>query len=157
MRHRCNCLTVSIDPEHYLCRVWLPQILSYAEMIDREADLRKAWVKGDRSRTSVHYPGELAEQINGLTRAIRGEIATRFADDRPLIEAIEDFLQSVDRLWFSVEATMNVEAWGRGEPIAGAADIFESREWLMLRDHARQLRVMASAAGVRSSDFSHNP
>lgn len=148
---------MSIDPEHYFHRVWLPQILGYAELIDQETDLRKAWVKGDRSRTSVYYPGELADQINDLTRAIRGEIATRLANDRLLAQAIENFLQSVDRLWFSVEATMNAKAWGSGVPIEGAASVFQSREWLMLRDHARQLRVLASAAGVMSSDFSHDP
>jgi hypothetical protein len=143
---------VSIDAEHYFYRLWLPEIIGYAEMIVRETDLRNAWVKGDKSRTSAYYPGELVQQIHDLTGAVLEEIAVRLASDAPLIEAIENFLGSVDCLWFSAEATMDVETWGKGRPIANAESIFKSREWLKLQDDARQLVVLANAAGFRSND-----
>ena len=141
---------MSVSPERYFFRTWLPQIIGYAEMVDEETVLRKAWVKGDRSKTSVYYPGELISQLDDLTAPVRDDIDARLADCRPLALCIRSFLHSAETLWFAAEATMDVQSWGEGRQIAGAKGIFSSHEWRKLQDHARQLIVLARAAGFGS-------
>lgn len=150
---QCEAVAVR-PPEHYFFRIWLPQIIGYAEMIADETVLRKAWVKGDRSRTSVYYPGELFDQIRSLTpQEIRGAIRDHLAEDSTLAQALEEFIHRVELLWFWAEATLDTKTWGSGCLIAHAEQLFTSDQWQKLRELATTVTTLASLAGFRSEDW----
>src|SRR5688572_25380443 len=98
--------------EQHFFRVWLPQIIGYAEMIEKETDLRKAWVDGVQSRTSIYYPGELVCQLEDLTPPeVRNGIEARLAGEPALAEAVDAFLHRIELLWSWAEANMDTDAW----------------------------------------------
>ena len=43
--------------------VWIPQIIRYARLIAEQETLRRSWMEGDRSQTSVTGFDELIEQV----------------------------------------------------------------------------------------------
>ena len=144
---------MSMTSEHHFFTVWLPQIIGYAEMIEQETDLRKAWVDGVQSRTSIYYPGELICQLEDLTPPeVRNGIKARLAEEPALAEAVDEFIRRIELLWSWAKANMDTDAWARGRLIGNAEDIFRSEPWFRLQDHARTTACLAHAAGFRSGD-----
>ena len=148
-----NLASMNVTSDDHFFRVWLPQIIGYAEMIEKETDLRKAWIDGVESRTSIYYPGELICQLEDLTPPeVRAGIKTRLAKEPALAEAVEEFLARIERLWSWTEANMDTEAWARGRLLGNAEEIFTSGPWLELRDQARTTAALAHRGGFRSGD-----
>jgi hypothetical protein len=142
-----------VEAERYFFQVWLPEILALADLVVDEVALRKAWVKGDRSRTSIYYPGELCDVVDDLTDGLenREEIRKRLVKEPALAEALEEFLRWVERFWFATEAAMDTASWGKGDMIADADSVFRSHEWKRLRDHARLTVALAEQAGFNAA------
>jgi hypothetical protein len=134
---------------------WLPQIISYAEMVS-DGTLRNAWENGDTSQTSTYYSGELDEQLFGDLhfRERQGEMRSLLKDQPQLIDALDLFLLSVSRLIEWADHHVDTETWGKGQVVpSNVTEIFRSEEWVETETRASQLLAAAEAAGFSSSDF----
>mgnify|MGYP001792877675 CR=1 FL=1 len=138
-----------------LRKVWLPQIIGYAEIV-ADGTLRRAWQEGDSSQTSVYYSDELYEQVFEDLDADSMRLKMRFElQDQPkVVERVEAFLHSIDRLVSWADTHVDTETWGLGKTIPpNVSAIFRSKEWHETKFQAAQLLLIAEEAGLNSDDF----
>lgn len=138
-----------------LFRTWLPQMISYAELI-HEGTAQRAWATGERAQTSVYYSGELYEQVFGDLESDRmlEEGRAALSAHPQLVEALEHFLTCLKRLDAWIEARVDTLEWGKGQTIpTGVAEIFAAGEWDEAQSAGRALVAVAAEAGYSSKGF----
>jgi hypothetical protein len=120
---------------------WFANIVFSSELIASPDALRKAWVQGDKTITSAHDFSELAEQVLG---------------DLDLEEQIKCFSNELEKrnalAAFSAfsRAFQNVEQSAEENPtLRDPSALLGSEGWLSLRDAARTIIDLASAAPYR--------
>ena len=125
---------------------WLPQIIGYAELVSDEDVIRKSWLDGDRSRTSVISPDELFVQFfeSLEAEAYKGILHQHLPNDQRLCEAITRFIDAMSEL--DAEATA-------ASPFPDPQVVLDSRTWKLAREAAGGLTKEADLAGYSSSDF----
>ena len=135
-------------------RVWLPQIIGYAEWL-QDGTFQKAWEEGDRSRTSVHYSDELYEQLFGDLHAdeMMVEARSKLGHRPALLSALECFFRSLKRLDEWIEAHVDTGSWGPQHIPPTVRDIFHSEEWQATESSAMALMSAAAEAGFSSEDL----
>ena len=135
-------------------RVWLPQIIGYAEWL-QDGTFQKAWADGDRSRTSVHYSGELYEQVFGDLHAdeMMVEARAKLREHPTLFNALDGFFRSLKRLDEWIEAHVDTRSWGPGHIPPSVRDIFHSKEWQEASSTAAALVSAALEGGFSSEDL----
>jgi hypothetical protein len=144
---------MSVTSADHFFRIWLPQIILWAELIAQETDLREAWVDGVESRTTIYYPGELMCQLEDLTPPeVRAGIRGHLAEAPALAEAVEEFLRRIELLWSWTEANMDTDAWARRRLPGNVEDLFRSDPWFRLLDQARTTTALAHGAGFRGAE-----
>ncbi|HZF93412.1 MAG TPA: hypothetical protein VEZ20_00920 [Allosphingosinicella sp.] len=127
-----------------LQEVWLPAILSYAHLVADESALRDAWIKQDRSKTSVYYPGELIDQIfeDLDSNTVRKQLNAQRSGQAPLATAIARFLDALTIMYDVESAKLDMLSWGQGRPPPNADRIFDSPSWAEARRRARELLLL---------------
>lgn len=131
-------------------KTWLPQVIGYAELV-ANGTLRRSWESADQSETSAYYSGELYEQIFGDldADAMQQEMRQRLKDQPAVIEAVDAFLVGMRELDTWIEATVDTDAWGRGDGApSNVAAIFQSAPWNETTSRAENLLAVASQAGL---------
>ena len=110
---------------------WVDNIVGTCELIESEDALRKVWIEGDHSITSIHYFDELYEQVLGdnHTEELIPVFAPRIADDNA-IEALSQY----------VAALHAVDAQIEGNPVLkDPAILLASSEWNTFRQSAKRV------------------
>jgi hypothetical protein len=142
-----------------LFRIWLPQIISYAERVEN-GTIQRAWAEGDRAETSVYYSGELYEQIFGDLHAesMLEEAREALGAHPTVADGLERFLSSLKRLDDWIEAHVDTDEWGKGRTIPTTVPrIFDSQEWRDSQSAAAKLVAAVGEAGFSSRDFDAAP
>ncbi|KPF82441.1 hypothetical protein IP78_03790 [Brevundimonas sp. AAP58] len=135
-------------------KTWLPQIISYAELVS-DGRLRRTWEAGSQE-TSAYYTGELDEQVFGDLQSedIDKELAIHLTDHPNLAASIQSFLRSLGELILKADRDLDVERWGsRKLDTAEVQAIFEWEEWRATEACANDVLAQASLAGFSSRDF----
>lgn len=131
-------------------RVWLPQIIRYAELVVEEDVLRRSWLEFNSNETSVTNPDEMIVQVFDDLDAeeLVKEAPSQLEAHPELVAALQAFL---DRLmdWNGDESG----SWNIRPLPAITPDVFESETWRRLRQEAERLLAAAERAGFSSSDF----
>lgn len=113
-------------------QTWFTQIVGYCHFITDALSVRRAWVEGDHSRTSVSDFEELYEQIfDDLdSDAFEQELDTCLPSDpssREMLTAFLHELRSIDTLR------------SQNKTLCSAAELLRSNEWERLVEVARRI------------------
>jgi hypothetical protein len=127
---------------------WLTGILRTCELIvDGDAFVR-TWIEGDYSITSIHYYGELFEQLAGDLHL--DECVAQFEPQLRrcgIFEAVSDFALSLHRLDRSVES---------GSDLKSSKILLASPEWVMFQAAAQRVLEARRDSSVSSSALSYS-
>jgi hypothetical protein len=115
---------------------WIPQILAHAELVAEEGVLRRAWLEGKRTETSVIDFDELLEQVLGDSDAEQMLDRARIEhSDKKLVAHIEAFITTLLALDKKFKVSPPAEV------------ILNSGEWNSARVAAKELLKYADAGG----------
>ncbi|MFN7550400.1 MAG: hypothetical protein ACK59M_14860 [Pseudomonadota bacterium] len=114
---------------------WLPQILAYARFLADSDAVRRAWIDGDLSETSISDFDELYEQIfDDLD-------SKSFLEGLPTYIPSEAVAQELIRRFLSEIESIDV-ARANDQSLATAASLVGSHEWSRVAEIARELSVL---------------
>lgn len=119
---------------------WLSQILGYCHFVTDSVGVRRAWIDGDFTRTSVTDFDELYEQIfDDLdSDAFERELATYLVEDKRAIGALCSFFDAIR----GADVARKKEAGLRN-----SKNLLRSEEWFLIVSAAE--KVLAAFEGER--------
>jgi hypothetical protein len=126
-----------------LGKIWLPQIIWYANFISRPDDVWEVWVNGNRNVTSVTNFDELITQVFDDLDSDQIVLNSLPNMDGPsdLKIALKDFIDELDY----------VERLDRLGSFRDSKHLLESSEWARLVEFAITLGNCAKRGGVPDS------
>jgi hypothetical protein len=116
-------------------QTWFSQIVGYARFITDTPSIRRAWVEGDRSQTSVTDFDELYEQIfDDLdSGTFENDLAIHFPDDAAARQVLASFLREIR----TIDALRS-----SNKELHSPAALLRSEEWSRLVEVAHRVVSM---------------
>jgi hypothetical protein len=128
---------------------WFANIVAASDLIAYPEALRKVWVQGDKTITSAYDFSELAEQILGDLDL--EEQTKRFSDELEARKALAAF-SAFSRAFQNVDQITN-----ENPTLRDPSTLLKSNEWISLRDAARTIVDLPSAAPYRKAGGPYLP
>jgi hypothetical protein len=114
--------------------IWLDQVIGYCEFICHKQALRRAWIEGDRTITSIYAYDELYEQLIGdmdLDSLVE-QFAPKIANEEA-IQTLRAFSKAIHRLDTQIDSHSKLQS---------SRHLLDSNAWAAFSTSASQ--VMAT-------------
>ncbi len=122
-------------------RTWLSQIVGYCQFVADDFAVRRAWMNGDYSKTSITSFDELYEQIfDDLdSDVLEKDLSIYMSDDSEVREALAAFLEQIR--YINTQREHNRE-------LSSTAELLASKDWVRLVEIARRVVLHSSFSRI---------